>query len=182
VIRQPGSGRLFLLYAADASWTQAYKMGLLEWTGGDVTDPASWQKLPRPFFTGGGHGCVIETPAGSRLVYHRKLSADPGWADREIRWAPLTWDAEGYPVVRLSSPPSASAAMSPVGAVGLDARGPTGFVTDWAVTVPDPDPVNNPRRLVSLDREPSIAAPPKRRRWMRPERPAHEDPRYRKSA
>ena len=99
VLRHPGSGRLFVLYAADASWTQAYKMGLLEWNGGDVADPASWEKLPRPFFTGGGHGCVVATPAGSYLVYHRKLGSEPGWADREIRWTPLAWDAAGRPVV-----------------------------------------------------------------------------------
>ena len=100
VLRNPRTGRLFVLYAADASWTQAYKMGLLEWTGGDVLDPASWHKLPRPWFTGGGHGSVAQTPTGAYLVYHRKLSGEPGWADREIRWAPLGWDAHGYPVVR----------------------------------------------------------------------------------
>ena len=43
VVRHAGSDRLFLLFSADASWTQAYKMGLMEWTGGDVTDPASWR-------------------------------------------------------------------------------------------------------------------------------------------
>ena len=117
VIRNPVTGGLFVLYAADASWTQAYKMGLLEWTGGDVADPASWRKLPRPFFTGGGHGCVVDTPTGQHLVYHRKLSGDPGWADREIRSAPLSWDAAGYPVVR-SGAPAASAA--PVVGMGLD--------------------------------------------------------------
>ena len=104
VIRHPGSGQLFLLYAADASWTQAYKMGLLEWTGGDVIDAANWRKLARPFFTGGGHGCVVDSPEGSFLVYHRKLGNDPGWADREIRWAPLEWDSEGHPVVRPPAP------------------------------------------------------------------------------
>jgi GH43 family beta-xylosidase len=103
-IRHPGTGRLFLLYAADASWTQAYKIGLLELTGQDVADPRSWQKLPFPFFVGGGHGCVVDTPAGSRLVYHRKVSADPGWADREIRSVPFVWDASGFPVVRSSDP------------------------------------------------------------------------------
>jgi GH43 family beta-xylosidase len=126
MIRPPGSRRLFVLYAADASWTQAYKMGLLEWTGGDVTDPASWQKLPRPFFTGGGHGCVVDTPAGARLVYHRKLSGDPGWGDREIRWAPLAWDANGYPVVRLGSPTGgAPAAMGPGSVPRLARPGPS---------------------------------------------------------
>ena len=99
VLRHPASGRLFVVYSADASWTPAYKMGLLEWTGGDVADPSSWRKLPRPVLTGGGHGCVVDTAAGPYLVYHRKLGDHPGWADRVIRSVPLAWDAEGYPIV-----------------------------------------------------------------------------------
>jgi GH43 family beta-xylosidase len=98
VVRNVAGGKLFLLYSADASWTEAYKMGLLEWVGGDVMDPASWRKLPRPVFVGGGHGCLIETGTGSQLVYHRKMSHEPGWADREIRSAPFAWDPDGYPV------------------------------------------------------------------------------------
>jgi GH43 family beta-xylosidase len=117
VVRHPESGRLFILYAADASWTQAYKMGLLECTGTDVTDPASWWKKPQPWFVGGGHGCVVDTAAGAHLVYHRKLSGDPGWADREIRYAPLVWDATGYPVVQPGAAATGSqggdAAMGP---------------------------------------------------------------------
>jgi len=109
VLRNPETGRLFVLYSADASWTQSYKMGLLEWTGGEVLDPPSWAKLPRPFFTGGGHGCVVDTPAGAQLVYHRKLSGDPGWADREILCTPFEWDATGYPVLRATDPPGAAA-------------------------------------------------------------------------
>ena len=98
VLRHPDTGRLFILYSADASWTQAYKMGLLEHTGGDPTDPTSWRKWAEPFFVGGGHGCVVETPEGQRLVYHRKLGPELGWADREIRSTPLLWDADGLPV------------------------------------------------------------------------------------
>jgi GH43 family beta-xylosidase len=114
VVTNPATGARFILYAADASWTQAYKMGLLAWTGGDVLDPASWTKLPRPWFTGGGHGSVLETPKGAYLLYHRKLSGEPGWADREIRSAPLDWDPQGYPVVRL-----AGSAKVAAGAEGL---------------------------------------------------------------
>lgn len=100
VVRHGPSGRMFLLYSADASWTQAYKTGLIEWTGGDVTDPASWKKQADPWFTGGGHGCLVDTPAGTSLVYHRKITGEPGWADREIRATPVVWDATGYPHVR----------------------------------------------------------------------------------
>ena len=103
VLRNPATGGLFIVYSADASWTQAYKMGLLEWrgetSGADVLDPTSWRKLPRPFFTGGGHGCVVDSPDGPQLVYHRKLTGDPGWADREIRTVPFGWDEDGYPTV-----------------------------------------------------------------------------------
>ena len=100
VLRRPGAGGLFVLYAADASWSQAYKTGILEWTGGDVADPATWRKHPSPFLTDGGHGSIVETADGARFVYHRKISGDPGWADREIRSAALTWDVVGRPVAR----------------------------------------------------------------------------------
>ncbi|MGH9264413.1 MAG: glycoside hydrolase family 43 protein [Acidimicrobiales bacterium] len=125
VIRHPLSRRLFVVYACDASWTQAYKTGVLEWTGGAITDPSSWQKLTRPLLTDGGHGCVVETPAGARFVYHRKVGAEWGWADREIRWAPLAWDAEGRPVLRHGNPPTpigtgTATGFGPGGSVGLD--------------------------------------------------------------
>ncbi len=110
VVRNPRTGQLFILYAADASWTQAYKTGLLAWTGGPVVDPRSWRKLARPWLADGGHGCVVDTPAGTHFVYHRKLGAEPGWADREIRWAALVWDADGYPVVRTGSAADGEAA------------------------------------------------------------------------
>jgi GH43 family beta-xylosidase len=99
VLRNERDGKLFITYSADASWTQEYKVGLLEWTGGSVLDPGSWRKLPRPVFTGGGHGCFIEAGGGRYFVYHRKLSADPGWADREIVVEPFSWDVHGYPVI-----------------------------------------------------------------------------------
>ena len=99
VLQNRQAGKLFIVYSADASWTLAYKLGLLEWTGTDILDPAAWTKLERPIFTGGGHGCFLETGAGSYLVYHRKTGADPGWADREIRYEPFSWDDDGYPVI-----------------------------------------------------------------------------------
>jgi GH43 family beta-xylosidase len=104
VVRNTEQGKLFVVYSADASWTQEYKMGLLEWVGGDMTDQASWKKRPQPIFVGGGHGCFIETGSGRYMVYHRKMSTDPGWADREIRWAPFAWDSDGYPVIARERP------------------------------------------------------------------------------
>ena len=99
VLRNPDTGRLFVVYSADASWTHAYKLGVLEWLGGDVLDPGSWRKLDRPILLGGGHASFVETPEGGYVIYHRKLSADPGWADRELRWERYGWDEEGYPFI-----------------------------------------------------------------------------------
>ncbi len=99
ILRNSRDGKLFIAFSADASWTPEYKVGLLEWTGGEILDPSSWTKLPRPILTGGGHGCFIEVDGQGHFVYHRKLSHDPGWADREIRAEPFTWDAHGYPFI-----------------------------------------------------------------------------------
>jgi len=99
ILRNDRAGKLFIVYSADASWTQAYKLGLLEYQGGDVAGPTAWEKQPRPFLFHGGHACFLETDEGRCVVYHQKLTADPGWADRVIRWAPYRWDAAGYPVI-----------------------------------------------------------------------------------
>jgi GH43 family beta-xylosidase len=99
VLRNPALDKLFIIYSADASWTSAYKMGLLEWVGGDVTHADSWRKMSRPIFTGGGHGCFVEVDGTLYAIYHRKLTNDPGWSDRVIRYDPVTWDHAGYPVI-----------------------------------------------------------------------------------
>jgi GH43 family beta-xylosidase len=112
ILHNPRTGGLFILYAADASWTQAYKTGLLTWTGGDVADPASWRKMPFPFFLAGGHASVVDTGGGTYFVYHRKLGDEPGWADREIRYEPLGWDADGRPVVGTGQSPDIVASLS----------------------------------------------------------------------
>ena len=74
-------------------------MGLLELTGNDVLDQTAWTKHDEPILTGGGHGCFVESSAANHLVYHRKMSPDWGWADREIRSQPFTWSAGGSPVI-----------------------------------------------------------------------------------
>ena len=99
VLRNPETGQLFVVYSADASWTTAYKMGVLEWTGGDVGRRESWRKRPEPILTGGGHGCFVDAGGHHYAAYHRKTIPEPGWADREIVVQPLAWDPDGYPVI-----------------------------------------------------------------------------------
>src|SRR5207248_19073 len=44
VLRNVERDKLFIVYSADASWTTCYKLGLLEWVGGEVTDPSAWRE------------------------------------------------------------------------------------------------------------------------------------------
>ena len=123
VLRNPERDKLFIVYSADASWSPAYKMGLLEWIGGDVTNAGSWLKLARPIFTGGGHGCFVEVGDHVEAVYHRKLTGDPGWADRVIEHQPLGWDADGYPVIGRGAGATAATPEKPHFGFGPAAEG-----------------------------------------------------------
>lgn len=90
--------KLFISYSADASWSQQeYSVGLLEYTGANILDPLSWTKLPVPFLTGGGHGAFFIYNNETYYCYHRKLSHESGWQDREIRYTTVEWDPNGYP-------------------------------------------------------------------------------------
>lgn len=89
--------RLFISYSANASWAQEYSVGLLEYTGASVLDPQAWTKLPDPFLTGGGHGSFFDFDNETYYCYHRKLSHEPGWNDREIRYTKVEWNLNGYP-------------------------------------------------------------------------------------
>ncbi|MEZ5301475.1 MAG: family 43 glycosylhydrolase [Verrucomicrobiales bacterium] len=97
-------GRTFVTYSCAASWLPTYKLGLLELTGDDPLDPASWKKYPEPIFQstaatyGVGHSCFVKSPDGREdwHVYHAKRDRDPGWR-RAIFIQPFTWRADGLP-------------------------------------------------------------------------------------
>lgn len=74
-------GKLSILYSGNASWKQEYSTGLLTLVGGDPLNPGDWEKRTEPLFQNAGHGCVVE----DYFIHHRKISAFPGWSDREIR-------------------------------------------------------------------------------------------------
>ena len=115
------AGRTFLLYSCGAAWLPTYKLGLLELTGHDPMDPASWQKHSRSVFQstprtfGVGHSCFVSTgdpaspPGGGhgtgpsppdrpawRHVYHAKRGRAPGWP-RDVFLQPFHFDTTGFP-------------------------------------------------------------------------------------
>ncbi|MCP2165200.1 family 43 glycosylhydrolase [Goodfellowiella coeruleoviolacea] len=114
------AGRTFLFFSASHCATPDYALGVLEFTGGDVLDPASWRKTPTPVFQrsdanwvfGTGHNSFVSSPDGREtwIAYHAMTSptgAPNGscGGDRSLRLDRVDFDADGTP--RLG-PPSAS--------------------------------------------------------------------------
>ncbi len=99
------NGRTFLIYSASGSWTADYCLGMLVHQGGDPLDPKTWKPAGQVFARNGfaygvGHCDFVSSADGQEdwLVYHAKTSRRDGWADREVRAQPFTWDQRGWPV------------------------------------------------------------------------------------
>ncbi|WP_052573403.1 family 43 glycosylhydrolase [Haloferula sp. BvORR071] len=163
-------GRTFLIYSTAASWLPTYKLGLLELTGKDPLDPASWQKHSEPVFRateqtfGVGHGGFVKSPDGKEWwqVFHAKRERKGNWL-RSIYAQPFTFKA-GFPDFGAPVAPGSSierpsgekvaAPKLPVSASFKDARDLDGFsyyghqqflaVTKEGVELgaPPKDPVN----------------------------------------
>jgi GH43 family beta-xylosidase len=96
--------RVFLVYSTRESWLPAYRLGQLELRGGDPMSAASWVKTGPVFQAsngvyGVGHNSFTVSPDGTQswIVYHAKLTQNPGWDDRVIRMQPFTWTPDGAP-------------------------------------------------------------------------------------
>jgi GH43 family beta-xylosidase len=102
------NGKVFVIYAANLSWTDDECLGMLVNTNGNYLDPAAWTKLPQPVFKtytsaggsvfGPGHCSFSRSLDGAEdwLFYHAATNSGAGW-DRNIRMQRFTWDANGYP-------------------------------------------------------------------------------------
>ena len=112
-VLQRGS-RTFVVYSASGSWTQNYCLGLLVHDGGDLLNPAGWQKVgpvlqKNTHAWGLGHCCFVTTPDGAEdwIIYHAKTARRNGWSDREVRAQPFTWSNDGYPLLGVPLPSDA---------------------------------------------------------------------------
>ncbi|HEY1786839.1 MAG TPA: glycoside hydrolase family 43 protein [Verrucomicrobiae bacterium] len=94
---------LFIIYSASGFWTEDYCLGELAWNGGDVLDPKSWVKNPKPVFSrtpavsGPGHCSFVPSPDGTEdwIVYHAHISRDSDI--RDIRIQRFQWNPDGSP-------------------------------------------------------------------------------------
>ncbi len=118
-------GALSIVYSADASWSAAYKLGVLHLIGSDPLDQASWTKSGPAFSQNGdvfgpGHNSMpVLSPDGSEswLIYHAKTKATDGWDDRAIFAQAFTWNADGAPDFGQPTPEQPLPAGEPCGEV-----------------------------------------------------------------
>lgn len=97
--------RTFVIYSCGASWLPNYKLGMLELSGDDPLDPASWRKKKNPVFEGTeetfgvGHSCFEKSPDGSEWwhVFHAKRDRNPGWR-RAVFVQPMKIGKKGEPI------------------------------------------------------------------------------------
>lgn len=98
-------GKLFIVYSASGSWCADYCLGMLEFKGGEVTNPQCWQKWAVPVFKrsgdvfGVGHCSFAKSPDGLEdwMIYHAKTRKRYGWNDRNIHAQRFTWTETGEP-------------------------------------------------------------------------------------
>lgn len=95
--------KMFLLYSANASWTEKYCIGMLEYKGGDVTNPASWEKKPNPVVAstiavrGPGGPCMVRSQDDKEmyLLYHTTNVIYGGWSHRFTNLMKVDVDEKG---------------------------------------------------------------------------------------
>lgn len=98
------NGHTFIVFSANASWTNAYCLGLLTLKGSNPLNPKAWVKRPTPVFAtangvfGPGRASFVTTGRTRQwwMVYNAARYDDGGW-DRTIRAQPFTWNANGTP-------------------------------------------------------------------------------------
>jgi GH43 family beta-xylosidase len=102
------NGRTFIVYAASACWGPNYKLGLLEYRGGDPLDVKSWHKYPDPVFQredangvyAPGHNTIFKSPDGTEdwIVYHANDNeSDVCDMGRTPRIQKFGWKEDGTP-------------------------------------------------------------------------------------
>jgi Glycosyl hydrolases family 43 len=101
-------GKVFVVYAANLSWTDNECLGMLVNSDGNYLNPDSWTKSLGPVFAtvistngavyGPGHCGFTKSLDGTEdwIFYHAAKSSGSGWS-RNIRMQPFSWTTNGYP-------------------------------------------------------------------------------------
>jgi GH43 family beta-xylosidase len=102
------NGKIFIVYSANKAWEDAYCLGLLVNTNGDVLNTNAWTKHPTPVFTGfvdetgavygPGHCSFARTLLQTEdwIIYHAAKFSGAGF-NRSIRLQPFSWNGDDTP-------------------------------------------------------------------------------------
>jgi GH43 family beta-xylosidase len=115
------NGRTFLTYSASHCNGPNYKLGMLEYVGGNPLAQSSWTKFQNPIFQrndgagvyGPGHHSFFTSPDGAEtwIAYHANSSASQGCGTtRTTRVQKISWNADGTP--NLGVPVSTSTVLA----------------------------------------------------------------------
>jgi GH43 family beta-xylosidase len=109
-------GRVFVIYAANLSWTDNECLGMLVNSDGNYLNPNSWTKSLGPVFSsfistngtvyGPGHCGFTKSLDGTQdwIFYHAAKYSGAGW-NRDIRMQTFSWSSTGYPQLGQPIPP-----------------------------------------------------------------------------
>ncbi len=97
-------GHTWIVYSANASWTNSYCLGLLTLKTRNPLDPGAWIKDPNPVFAsangvyGPGRASFVTSPNGKQwwMIYNAARYDQSGW-NRTIRAQPFIWGRNGNP-------------------------------------------------------------------------------------
>ena len=104
-------GKLCLIYSASGCWSEYYCLGLIEFTGEDLTvasvmNGSNWKKHSKSVFSaanevyGVGHCFFFNTPDGQTwIAYHGMATPDAGEGGRYMYVQPITFDENDLPVL-----------------------------------------------------------------------------------
>ncbi len=100
--------RIFIIYSASSCETPDYKLGMLEFTGGNPCSNLSWKKYPKPVFErnddagvfGPGHCFFFNSPDATEnwICYHANDLVTGGCdGARSARIQKISWKEDGTP-------------------------------------------------------------------------------------
>lgn len=107
-VSSPDGARHFILYSANGCWSDCYRLGVLEYTGGDPVSKSGWKKHPDYIFGSGngtfgpGHMSFFKSPDGRSLwmAYHSMHASNVSvtWAPRYLHFQKLEFSKDGFPL------------------------------------------------------------------------------------
>ena len=102
-------GRVFLIYTANGCWSDDYALGVLELTGKDMLDAASWRHHPDPILVKGngvfgpGHATFFRSPDGTEVwcAFHAMRQSNPSnkSVPRVLHVQRVGFNAVGLPII-----------------------------------------------------------------------------------